>query len=168
MALFRVKRLVEFLGRLWLQSFRRAVLVTVIGIIVASVRVSFSQINESGEGSGFMPTQPDDIGVNGSSLVAICLNSNTRCRDLPAVCLDCNYNDSKNCEYGQDASVSCVPLPKVECQVRPLRRNPLFWVTRLCPYRDSQLGSVAIQPHHQLKLATPPHFLHVSRLCQRR
>ena len=137
MATFRVRHLLEFLGHLWLQSFRRAVFVAVIGIIVASVRLSFSQFNGSGEGSGMMPTQPGDVDMNstrnsttnGSSRnVDRCLNNNVQCRDLPAVCLDCNYNESKNCVYGQNSTVSCVTLPGVDCQVRALSRNTSFLV----------------------------------------
>lgn len=145
MATFRVRHLLECFGQLWLQSFRRAVVIVVIGIIVASVRVSFSQINGSGEGSGFTTTQPDDIDMNSignstanrSSVEASCRNSNMQCKDLPAICLDCNFNDSKNCEYGRNTSVSCVPLPRVDCQVGPLRKNPLFPVTRLCLHREA-------------------------------
>lgn len=136
MATLRVRHLLEFLEQLWLQSFRRAVLVAVIGIIVTTVRVSFSQINGSDEGSGFTPTQPDidsnimNSTTNGSSAPDSCrVDSSVQCRDLPAVCLDCNYNDSKNCEYGRNASVSCTTLPNVDCQVGPLNSNTLFPVT---------------------------------------
>ena len=119
MAASRVRHALLFLGQLWLPSFRKAVWVAVIGIMVASVRVSFSQINGSGDGSGISPTTDDGMNSTAdmSVLDASCLNSNMQCGDLPAICLNCSYDEVKNCVYGDNASVSCVPLPGVECQV---------------------------------------------------
>ena len=41
---------------------------------------------------------------------------NIKCQDLPANCLNCQFND--NCTYGQLTNVTCTPLDQVVCEVR--------------------------------------------------
>ena len=110
MADFRLRHILGFVGQLWLQSFKRAVWVAVIGIIVACLRVTFSQ---SGEGSGLLP---DMNSTNTSAvLAASCLDMEKQCSELPAVCHDCDYNET--CTYGEDTNITCTALPGAECEV---------------------------------------------------
>lgn len=113
MAGFRPLHILRFLGRLWLQSFKRAVWVAVIGIMVTSLRVSLSQ---SGDGSGL---EPNNSTTNGSALSASCIDPERQCADLPAICLDCDY--LPDCTYGEDTNVSCTTLPGVECMVSDIQ-----------------------------------------------
>ena len=112
MADFRLRDVLGFLGQLWLQSFKRAVWVALIGIIVACLRVAFSQ---SGEGSGLMMPDTNTTTNASAALPASCFSISEQCSSLPAVCHDCDY--SEMCTYGKDTNVSCTTLPGAECVV---------------------------------------------------
>ena len=121
MATFQAARhILRFIGNLWLQSFKRALWVAILGIIVTFIRVSLSQ---SGAGGGLTPFEDsnDTNGSNTSSLVASC-PVDVLCSDLPPRCLNCSY--SSDCVYGDNTTVSCYPLTGLDCQVHfnlPLR-----------------------------------------------
>lgn len=109
MAVIRGRRILQFLGHMWLQSFKRAIWVAVIGICISGIRLSLSQ---SGDGSGMTP---GDI-ANSSNMTDISeCPRDVPCEELPPMCLNCNYSES--CAYGKNTTVMCEPLEGVQCQV---------------------------------------------------
>ena len=51
---------------------------------------------------------------NISDVVASC-PANASCEDLPARCIECDFNE--DCAYGNDTEVMCMPKDVIECTV---------------------------------------------------
>lgn len=129
MALSRGRQTLHFLGRLSLQSLKRAIWVAVIGMAISGIRLSLSQSGNGGD------MTPDDMNSSNMSVpdVSQCPRD-VPCAELPPRCLSCNYSES--CTYGKDTTVMCAPLEGVECEVN--------FVSKLCRVHVCELSPILI------------------------
>ena len=111
MAISRGRQTLQFLGRLWLQSLKRAIWISLIGMAISGIRLSLSQ---SGNGSGMMSDDANNSSNSSMPDVSQCPRDSP-CDELPPGCLNCSYSES--CTYGEDTTVTCTPLEGVQCNV---------------------------------------------------
>lgn len=96
-----------FVERVCLYCLKRALWLVVVSTMFSSLRLALSQQNLEED----MMLEESDVNVTSS-----CENlSDVACDELPAVCLDCDFN--KTCVYGRLTEYTCTPKESAQCNV---------------------------------------------------